>query len=286
MCRFVAYQGHSVLIADLLYRPKHSLVRQSTQSELLSQTFNADGFGVGFYTPGEPTPCVVRSTAPAWSNRSLESLSRRLSSSHVFAHIRAASAGLPVQITNCHPFWSGRFMFMHNGAIEGFRRLKRRLQSELSDAAWELIEGSTDSEHAFALLIDELGGAEAEPTTAELRAGLVRMLGRIADLARKAGLPGAMAMNLAVTDGRSTVASRFARAIDKPAASLYYSAGSRYVFAGDDGDMLPAEGSAFGAAIVASEPLTRRPEDWIPVPENHTIALGPNCAPAVEPIRL
>ena len=51
MCRFVAYQGHPVLLADLLYRPRHSLVAQSTGSEEMSQTMNGDGFGVGWYSP-------------------------------------------------------------------------------------------------------------------------------------------------------------------------------------------------------------------------------------------
>ena len=78
MCRFVAYQGHPVVIADLLYRPRHSLVHQSHHSEQLSLTFNADGFGVGFYVGADPTPCVVRAPGPAWSNRSLESLSQKL----------------------------------------------------------------------------------------------------------------------------------------------------------------------------------------------------------------
>jgi hypothetical protein len=49
VCRFVAYQGHPVLLADLLYRPRHSLVAQSYRAETMSQPFNGDGFGVGWY---------------------------------------------------------------------------------------------------------------------------------------------------------------------------------------------------------------------------------------------
>lgn len=286
MCRFVAYQGHPVLIADLLYRPRHSLVQQSMHSEMLSQPFNADGFGVGFYTPGDPTPCVVRSTAPAWSNRSLESLSRRLSSERIFGHVRAASPGLPVQITNCHPFWHGHFLFMHNGAIEHFPRIKRRLQNALSDAGWESIEGSTDSEHAFALFLDAVGGAAATPTAEALRAAIVTTLARLGQLALEAGVPDAMACNFAVTDGRSTVVSHYARNIGRRSASLFWSAGARYVCEGDDGDMLPAADGHYRAVIVASEPLTRRPDEWTEVPENHTVTVRPDCSVVVEPIVL
>jgi predicted glutamine amidotransferase len=158
MCRFIAYQGEPVLIADLLYRPRHSLVRQSTSAEQMSQVFNADGFGVGFYTDDQATPCVVRSTVPAWANRGLENLAYRIHSRVVFGHVRAASHGLPVQDTNTHPFSNGRYQFMHNGWIGSFRAIKRALQSSLGDSAWDAIEGTTDSEHAFALVIDELGG--------------------------------------------------------------------------------------------------------------------------------
>ncbi len=286
MCRFVAYQGHPVVIADLLYRPRHSLVHQSHHSEQLSLSFNADGFGVGFYVGADPTPCVMRSTGPAWSNRSLESLADKLFSERIFAHVRAASPGLPVQVTNCHPFWHGRFLFMHNGAIEGFRQAKRRLQNALSDAAWELIEGSTDSEHAFALFMDEIGGAQAQPTTAELRAALVRTLARLREIVTAAGASDAMACNLAVTDGRSTVVSRWAHNIGREPASLHYSAGSMYVCVDEDGDMRPPEGPRHGAVIVASEPLTRSAEDWQPVPVNHTIAIAPDGSLALEPIEI
>jgi len=284
MCRFVAYQGHPVVIADLLYRPRHSLVQQSQHSEHLSQTFNADGFGVGFYVGADPTPVVMRSTAPAWSNRSLESLSSKMFSERIFAHIRAASPGLPVQITNCHPFWHGNFLFMHNGAIEGFRQAKRRLQNALSDASWELIEGSTDSEHAFALFLDEVGGPNARPTTAELRAALVRTLARLAEIVTAAGASDAMACNFAVTDGRSTVVSRYGRNLGREPASLHYSAGSMYVCVDEDGDMRPAEGSRYGAVIVASEPLSRDAADWRAVPANHTVAIAPDGSLSLEQI--
>lgn len=286
MCRFLAYQGHPVVIADLLYRPRHSLVHQSHHSEEFSLTFNADGFGVGFYVGADPTPCVMRATGPAWSDRSLESLSEKLFSERIFAHVRAASPGLAVQATNCHPFWHDRFMFMHNGGIEGFRQAKRRLQNALSDAAWELIEGSTDSEHAFALFMDEVGGAAARPTTGELRAALVRTLARLRAIVTAAGASDAMACNFAVTDGRSTVVTRYAHNIDREPASLYYSAGSMYVCTGEDGDMRPPEGPRHGAVIVASEPLTRSSEDWQPVPANHTVAIAPDGSLALEPIAI
>jgi predicted glutamine amidotransferase len=287
MCRFVTYQGHKVLIADLLYRPRHSLVQQSHHSELLSQTFNADGFGVGFYLEGDdPTPCVMRSTAPAWSNRNLESLSRRLESPRLFAHIRAASPGFPVQETNCHPFHHGRFMFMHNGAIGEFLKIKRRLQTMLSDAAWATIEGTTDSEHAFALFLDEVSGGSAEPTTGELRKALLSTIDKLVRLTHEAGVSEMMACNFAVTDGRSMVVSRFVHGTTREPASLYYSAGRMYECVGEDGDMVDPFSDQTGVVMVASEPLTRRASDWNPIPANHTISIRPDCSYEIEPMEI
>lgn len=283
MCRFVAYQGHPVLLADLLYRPRHSLVAQSYRAETMSQPFNADGFGVGWY-PAEmsPFPCVVRTITPAWASHNLASLGLAITSSRVFAHVRAASPGLAVQETNSHPFQHGRYLFMHNGTIKGFRAIRRRLQQALPDWAWESIQGTTDSEHAFAMFLAELGEPEAERTTAELRDALVRVLSRLQAFLDDAKATPAMSCNFAVTDGRSTVVCRYSREMDS--GTLCYSAGQRYECVEEDGDMIDAYSPRPRVAIVASEPLTRRPEDWREIPPNHVLPLGPDLETELVPI--
>ena len=49
MCRWLAYSGTPVLLEDLLYKPKNSLVAQSKHSLMGATTTNGDGFGVGWY---------------------------------------------------------------------------------------------------------------------------------------------------------------------------------------------------------------------------------------------
>jgi len=285
MCRFVAYQGHPVLLADLLYRPLHSLVRQSMSAEQMSQPFNGDGFGIGWYPEAlRPFPCVVKTATPAWASRNIESVALATVSDVVFGHVRAASPGLAVQESNSHPFQHGRFLFMHNGTVRGFKRIRRALQQSLSDWAFESIEGTTDSEHAFALLLDSIGEPEADLTAAQLRAALVKSIERLRALARAASVTQAMALNLAVTDGRSTVAARYAHDIPQGPATLYYSAGLRYRCDGDDGDMEAVIDGAPGVVMVASEPVTRRAEDWLPIPPNHTLTIGPDRLPRLEAI--
>ena len=61
MCRWLAYSGAPVLLEDLLYKPKNSLVMQSLHSQLGAETTNGDGFGVGWYGRGDG-PGVMRSS--------------------------------------------------------------------------------------------------------------------------------------------------------------------------------------------------------------------------------
>ena len=115
MCRWLVYSGTPVLLQELLYRPKRSLIDQSLHSQLGAETTNGDGFGVGWYGEGQ-APAVYKSTEPAWNDRNLRELATYVRAGLVFAHIRA-STGTPVQQTNCHPFRYGQWIFVHNGFL-------------------------------------------------------------------------------------------------------------------------------------------------------------------------
>ena len=126
MCRWLAYTGSPVLLTQVLYTPVHSLIDQSLHSRLGAETTNGDGFGVGWYDSSSPVPGVFRSIEPAWNDQNLRELAGHIRSALFFAHIRAA-IGSAVQQTNCHPFRHDRWLFMHNGFIDGFAKIKRDL---------------------------------------------------------------------------------------------------------------------------------------------------------------
>src|SRR5438105_4660862 len=151
MCRWLAYSGSPIRIADLLYKPEHSLIDQSLHSRLGAETTNGDGFGVGWYGDLE-TPGVFRSTEPAWNDSNLRDIAGHIRSSHFFAHIRASS-GTAIQQTNCHPFRHGRWLWMHNGLIDEFATVKRDLVLAVDPSLYPLIEGQTDSEVLFFLAL-------------------------------------------------------------------------------------------------------------------------------------
>ena len=95
---------------------------------------------------------LYRSTHPAWNDRNLRELAAGVSSPLFFAHIRA-STGTAIQETNTHPFRYGRWLWMHNGLIRDFARVKRDLVLAVDDSLYTSIEGTTDSETMFYLAL-------------------------------------------------------------------------------------------------------------------------------------
>lgn len=212
MCRWLAYSGSPVLIEELLFKPKHSLIDQSLHSQLGAETTNGDGFGIGWYGVAD-TPGTFRSIEPAWNDRNLRDLAAHIQAPLVFAHIRASS-GSPVQQTNCHPFRCGRWLWMHNGVIRDFHEVKRELVLAVDPALYPRIEGSTDSEVFFFLALTL--GLEDDPPTAVERA-----VGLIEDVGRRHGIEHPIQMTVATTDGRSVWVFRYSS--ERDSRSLFYS---------------------------------------------------------------
>jgi predicted glutamine amidotransferase len=283
MCRFTLYLGPPITLGSLLTEPSHSLIKQSFQSRERDEPLNGDGFGVAFYVPAAgPEPAIFRSISPAWSNRNLLSLARVTQSPTILAHVRAATQGTPVIETNCHPFTRGRLAFAHNGDVGGFHRFRRSLVSGLSDAAFSAIEGSTDSEHLFALFLDALDLQRAGTGEERLLAALRLAFARVQDLANAAGTDEPSYLNVAVTDGERAVVSRFTSGSPEDVDSLYLSTGRRYVC--EDGlcrMVDPERGEE--TVIISSERLSDEP-GWQPVPVNHAVVVRPDRHAAVVPL--
>ena len=170
MCRWLAYAGTAIPLEELLVKRERSLIDQSLHARQGATTTNGDGFGVGWYDEGE-TPRVYRSTHPAWNDRNLRELAAGISSPLFFAHIRA-STGTAIQETNTHPFRYGRWLWMHNGLIRDFPRVKRELVLAVDDSLFTSIEGTTDSETMFYLALTF--GLEDDPPARRRANGRLR----------------------------------------------------------------------------------------------------------------
>jgi glutamine amidotransferase len=256
MCRWLAYSGAPVLIEDLLLKPQHSLIDQSLHSTLGAETTNGDGFGIGWYGVGE-TPGVFHSIEPAWNDRNLRDLAAHIRSPLVFAHIRASS-GSPVQQTNCHPFRHGRWLWMHNGVIHDFPKVKRDLVLAVDPSLYPQIEGSTDSETFFYLALTH-GLKDDPPVAVERTVGLIEQVGRRHDVEHP------IQMTVATTDGERVWAFRYSS--EGQSRSLFYSTAVSTLRAQyPDNPVLHQLSEQ--TRLVVSEPLGDLAGAWNEVPES------------------
>ena len=263
MCRWLAYSGTPIIVGDLLYKPKHSLIDQSLHARLGPQTTNGDGFGVGWYAEGD-SPVLYKDIDPAWNDRNLRELSAQTRSRLIFAHIRA-STGTPIQRTNCHPFRFGKWLWMHNGQIAGFQQVKRELVLNVNADLYPFIEGSTDSE-AFFFLALTFGLNEDPPGAVE------RAVGFIEQVCRGLGIQDPVRMSVAASDGKFVWAFRYSSAGEPP--SLYYSASVDTLR--EQHPEVPIFGTlSEETRLVVSEPLTDLAGAWNEVPASHYGVIEP-----------
>ena len=196
--------GPPTPLSSVVLEGGHSLLVQSyAPQEMISGMVNADGFGVGWYAPEDEEPAVYRSNGPLWSDRSFAGIAPRIRSRAVFAAVRSATPGLPVEESGVPPFSSGPFMFMLNGAIPDFRKTAMRpLRERLSDEAYAGLLGVSDSETIFAGLLDLL--REDPSDLAGAVRGTIQLATEVCS-----GLGIEATLNLAVTDGTTMAFTRY-----------------------------------------------------------------------------
>jgi predicted glutamine amidotransferase len=240
MCRWIAYRGETTAFDQYVTEPMHSLIAQSLRAKESSGSTNGDGFGLGWYGV-HPEPGLYRETRPAWSDENLRYLCRHLQSHMFFAHVRAAT-GTAVTRQNCHPFACGRWLFMHNGFIGSWNRLRRRVESMIPDEFYPSRLGTTDSEAVFLAMMG--AGLADNPVDATRR-----VMRELCTLVNADGHQERLRFTSALTNGQDLFAFRFAE--NDTANSLYFR---------HNGDEL----------VVASEPFDRG-SGWEEVPSNHVL---------------
>jgi glutamine amidotransferase len=264
MCRWLGYLGDPIRIDELVYNTTHSLIEQSRAARFTSHLTNADGYGIGWYG-SEPRPGVYRNVSPAWNDRNLQDLCAQIRSPLFLAHVRAAT-GTPVQQTNCHPFRHGRWLFVHNGFIDQYLRLRRDLVLAVDPDLFAHIEGTTDSELMLFLALSL--GLDDEPLPA-----LERMVGVVEAVGRRHGVADPLQMTLGLTDGERLYAVRYASGRTEP-NTLYVSENAA------DVRLLYPEHErlrhlADAAHAVVSEPLEDLPGVWREVPPATALVVQP-----------
>jgi len=251
MCRLLGYLGLPTRLDRILVEPEHSLVVQGYEpQEMTAGVVNADGFGLGWYAlDQDPDPFTYKSILPIWNDVNLASLGRYIISPCVLANVRSATPGIAVDLSNCQPFSHGQLLGVHNGFVHNFRQTwYRPLRDRLDDPIYQVIGGTTDSEHLFALLLQTW---RTNPSLT-LSEALEKTLLLLVELAQHH--PTEFSANFILSDGQQLVASRFAHPNRAP--SLYW---------------LRNDATLPKAVAIASEPF--HSGDWIPCPERTVITV-------------
>ena len=242
MCRFLAYSGPSTFMQEFLLDSSYSLVNQSKHARMRFEPVNGDGFGVGWYPlHDDPIPGTFVSIEPAWSNRNLREIAAKIPTRHFFAHIRDATIGMPVSQANCHPFQSGSYLWMHNGHLDEFDKCRRLLMDSLSDTSFNMIKGNTDTEHLFALFMDEVEHQQVSDS-GQLLEALSRTIVRINNIRKESACESEAHMNFALSNGVCSLFTRLSMNSEMAPPTLHYQ-------------------QKHEALIVASEPLSDT-GDW------------------------
>ncbi|MCP4200604.1 MAG: class II glutamine amidotransferase [bacterium] len=270
MCRYAAYLGPPLPLSELIYKPANSLVHQATDASLSRTRINADGFGVGWYSPEiSSEPAVFKDTSPVWNNYNLGEIAGKVRSPCIVAHVRSAKSYDPVNRENCHPFRRGRLLWMHNGDIPGRARLTRQVSLLADDALLAQVRGNTDTEQAFTLFLTHLEWAQdCDPTTDQLARALEETLSQIVAWHLEAKDSRPLELNFCVTTGKALVASRFALAADS-CPTLYWRS--------------LTEESAGDSVVVASEPLSDL-DGWSAVENGQILLVHPGLLVETRPL--
>ncbi len=264
MCRWLAYSGSPIEVSRLIFDLDHSLIDQSVSARRDSSTTNGDGFGIGWYD-GREAPGLYRHTQPAWNDSNLKDLAYHVRSHMFVAHVRAAT-GTAIQQSNCHPFRYGRWIFVHNGRIRGFRHIKRQLAMAIPEELFPEIAGTTDSELMFYLAL----GFGMEEDVVE---GVSRMVGYVEDVGRAAGVDHPVQMTLGIADGERLFP--FRHSSQRSSRTLYHSKSVSALR-----ELVPVElhdrlrGFSDDARAIVSEPLTELADPWEEIPESVCVAVS------------
>jgi predicted glutamine amidotransferase len=282
MCRLLAYLGTPIIIDQVLYQPKNSLVNQSINAKEIEEPLNGDGFGIGWYIPElNEEPATFVSVNPAWSNRNLRNLAPRVRTPCFFAHVRAASVG-EVSESNCHPFQYKNLLMMHNGGVENFSRIKRKVCEPLSDELYNWIKGQTDSEHLFAYMLNQLL-SEASISPETIMSAFEKTFGDLKRIMKDYGIEEPAYLNMIVTNGDFFVGTRYTSDPALLPLTLYHSEGGRYVV--EDGiSLMKAPEDDDQAVLIVSEKLTEE-KHWTAIPANHFVVVDSSLQVRVRPIR-
>ena len=163
---------------NLLFDPDQSLVAQSYSPKMMNTFLNLAGFGMQAWDPRRCSPRSRSPTGRRRCRRSTATSGRSPASSRptcLVAHVRGVtySEEAVVADTNLHPFrFPGpQVVLAHNGHLRQFARMRYSLVEHVRPELAQCIEGTTDSEWIYALVLSQLDDPVRDAGDARARRG-------------------------------------------------------------------------------------------------------------------
>lgn len=274
----------SVVLAALSSDP--NLLRcelQRLASQVLlqgEQRFNA--VGVGAYAEDE----VLLRRLAVDADLTVDALAPPHESEALLFQARRLPVGLSLE-ENTQPFRARRWLFAHQGGLQGFERLRAPLMEGLPEHLQRQVRGATESEVLFALFLKHLRelGRTDDPRLEPEVAGreLARTAREVAKAAVDAGLPRAPTLNLVATNGFLLLATRSG---EEP---LYYTRMegtpecARCGIDASTSDTHPEVGAHRRCRTVVVASHLKRSSGWVELARGTTLAVGSDLQMKVLP---
>ena len=151
-------------------------------------------------------PFTYRVTALPAFDRNLRSLAAKLAPTCLIAHVRGVtwSEQEIVAETNLHPFrfHGARVALAHNGHLREFGRMRYDLIEHIGPELAQRIEGTTDSEWIYALVLSQLEDPYGLPEARELADAAAAALRILREVRARHGIDTSSPVNLCLTTGR------------------------------------------------------------------------------------
>ena len=127
MCRLFGLRANEPTRVECsLVEAQNALMTQSQGDR--EGLVHAHGWGVADYSDG--LPYVEKQSWASWHGEHFRKAAARIYAMTVIAHVRRATIG-PPGIENTHPFVHGRWIFVHNGTVPDFLKVRDRMIEEI-----------------------------------------------------------------------------------------------------------------------------------------------------------
>jgi predicted glutamine amidotransferase len=187
-----------------------------------------------------------------------------------------------VGLQNVHPFLfdGASFALAQNGDLHDFARMRYDLLDDIHPSLVPLIEGTTDTEWVYALMLSQLDDPFGPIGPDDAARAVVRTLEIIRQRRERHQIATQSPVNLVLTDGSWMIATRYAYDYGwYPDDASFFAAEREHDFTtlwytvGNDNSEGDTTCLGTAGALVASEPLSKHTSGWLEAPEYSMLVL-------------